>query len=312
MGTPDFAVPALDILVKNNYNVVAVVTMPDKPAGRGQQVQQSAVKKYALEHGLHVLQPEKLKSPEFINELQSLKADLQIVVAFRMLPGVVWNMPPLGTYNLHASLLPQYRGAAPINWALINGETETGVSTFKLQHEIDTGSVLFQEKVKLTNETTAGELHDTLMNLGAALLLKTLHAVENGNYELRTQQDILQDMSALKHAPKLFKENCRINWNEDAIHVHNLIRGLSPYPAAWTLITDFSQEIQVKIFRSFVEQNPHHYTPGTILSDNKSYLKVACGNGFVHISELQLAGKKRLPLMEFLKGFHLRKDMAFN
>lgn len=309
MGTPDFAVPCLDILVKNKYDVVAVVTVPDKPAGRGQQLQQSPVKKYALEHGIKILQPEKLKAPEFIEELKSLKADLQIVVAFRMLPEVVWNMPPLGTYNLHGSLLPQYRGAAPINWAIINGEKETGVTSFKLKHEIDTGNILFNTKVQLTDDTTAGELHDELMHVGAELMLKTVRAIESGNYELKEQT---VNVKEIKHAPKLFKENCKIDWNKSVNEIHNLIRGLSPYPAAWTEGKDEKgNTLSFKIFKSHKEQQNQPTRPGTVFTDNKTFLKVTCSNGFIVIDELQLAGKKRLKTEELLRGFCFTPGFCF-
>ena len=309
MGTPDFAVPCLDILVKNGYDVVGVVTVPDKPAGRGQQVQQSPVKKYALEHNLRVLQPEKLKAPEFVEELKELNADLQIVVAFRMLPEVVWNMPRLGTYNLHGSLLPDYRGAAPINWAIINGEKESGVTSFKLKHEIDTGNILFAERVPLTENTTAGELHDKLMFVGAELMLKTVKAIESGNYELKEQ--VLKGES--KHAPKLFKETCKIDWSKDVNSIHNLIRGLSPYPAAWTEGTD-SRGVthSVKIFSSSKELAEHSLKHGTVVTDNSTYLKVACSNGYIYIHELQLAGKKRLKVQELLRGFKFGEDFMFS
>jgi methionyl-tRNA formyltransferase len=307
MGTPEFAVASLDILVQNNYDVVAVVTVPDKPAGRGQQLQQSAVKKYALEKGLTILQPEKLKDEAFINELKELKADLQIVVAFRMLPEVVWNMPPLGTYNLHGSLLPKYRGAAPINWAVINGETESGVTSFKLKHEIDTGNMLFQEKAPITKTTTAGELHDTLMKVGAEVILKTVKAIESGNYELKPQDD-----SQSIHAPKLFKETCKINWNNPAEQIYNLIRGLSPYPAAFTEFLDKNnQTLGVKIFISEIEETQHTHNVGDVKSDGKTFLKVACSNGFIHIKELQMAGKKRMLVEEFLRGFKIEDGFKF-
>lgn len=307
MGTPEFAVASLDKLIQNNYNVVAVVTVPDKPAGRGQQVQQSAVKKYALEKGLQVLQPEKLKEESFINELKELKADLQIVVAFRMLPEVVWNMPPMGTYNLHGSLLPKYRGAAPINWAIINGEAESGVTTFKLKHEIDTGNVMFQAKTSISQTTTAGELHDSLMNIGAELVLKTVKAIESGDYELKPQND-----SQSIHAPKLYKETCKINWNSDAKKIYNLIRGLSPYPAAFTEFIDKNnQTLGIKIFKSEIEEVPHNQMPGDVSCDNKTYLKVACINGFIHIKELQMAGKKKMMIEEFLRGFKMDFDLKF-
>lgn len=307
MGTPEFAVASLDILVQNNYEIVAVVTVPDKPAGRGQQLQQSAVKKYALEKGLTILQPEKLKDEAFINELIKLKADLQIVVAFRMLPEIVWNMPPLGTYNLHGSLLPKYRGAAPINWAVINGETESGVTSFKLKHEIDTGNMLFQEKASITKTTTAGELHDTLMKVGAEVILKTVKAIESGNYELKPQDD-----SQSIHAPKLFKETCKINWNNSAEKIYNLIRGLSPYPAAFTEFVDKNnQTLGVKIFISEIEESQHTHNAGDVKSDGKTFLKVACSNGFIHIKELQMAGKKRMLVEEFLRGFKIEDGFKF-
>jgi methionyl-tRNA formyltransferase len=307
MGTPEFAVASLDILVQNNYNVVGVVTVPDKPAGRGQQIQQSAVKKYALEKGLRILQPEKLKDEFFINELKELKADLQIVVAFRMLPEVVWNMPPLGTYNLHGSLLPKYRGAAPINWAIINGEIESGVTSFKLKHDIDTGNVLFQAKVPISKTTTAGELHDTLMQLGAEVILKTVKAIESGNYELKPQDD-----AQSIHAPKLFKETCKIHWNNNCEKIYNLIRGLSPYPAAFTEFMDKNnQTVGIKIFSSEMEEANHSYAIGTVVSDGKLFLKVACTNGFIHIKELQMAGKKRMQVEEFLRGFKMDSEFKF-
>lgn len=308
MGTPEFAVASLDILVQNNYDIVAVVTVPDKPAGRGQQLQQSAVKKYALEKGLKVLQPEKLKDEAFINELKELKVDLQIVVAFRMLPEVVWNMPPLGTYNLHGSLLPKYRGAAPINWAVINGETESGVTSFKLKHEIDTGNMLFQEKTPITKTTTAGELHDSLMQVGAEVILKTVKAIESGDYELKPQDD-----SQSIHAPKLFKETCKIDWNNSAEKIYNLIRGLSPYPAAFTEFVDKNnQTLGVKIFVSEIEESNHTNVLGTAYSDNKTFLKIACVNGYIIIKELQMAGKKRMLVEEFLRGFKIEQGFKFN
>ncbi len=307
MGTPEFAVASLDILIKNNYNIVAVVTVPDKPSGRGQQLQQSAVKKYALEKDLAILQPEKLKDDVFINTLIELNADLQIVVAFRMLPEIVWNMPPLGTYNLHGSLLPKYRGAAPINWAIINGETESGVTSFKLQHEIDTGNMLFQESEPITHTTTAGQLHDKLMQLGAEVILKTVKAIESNAYELKPQDDSLS-----MHAPKLFKETCKINWNLKAENIYNLVRGLSPYPAAFTEFLDKNnQTIGVKIFNSTQEITTHTYTTGKVVSDGKTFMKVACSNGFIHITELQMAGKKRMLCVEFLRGFKLNNEFTF-
>lgn len=307
MGTPEFAVASLDILIQHNYNVVAVVTVPDKPAGRGQQIQQSAVKKYALEKGLTILQPEKLKDQQFVDELKTLNADLQLVVAFRMLPEVVWNMPPLGTYNLHGSLLPKYRGAAPINWAIINGETESGVTTFKLKHEIDTGNMLFQAKTPITETTTAGELHDNLMNIGAELILKTVKAIESGDYKLLPQND-----TEIIHAPKLFKETCKLNWNNSVEKTINLIRGLSPYPAAFTEYVDKkNQLVGVKIYKAEKEISTHALAVGAVICDNKTSLKVACSNGFVSIKELQMAGKKRMLVDEFLRGFKIDSDLKF-
>lgn len=313
MGTPDFAVPGLDALVKNNFEVVAVVTSPDRPAGRGQQLNQSAVKKYALAHDLPLLQPDKLKSEDFIQALKDLKADLQIVVAFRMLPEVVWNMPPLGTFNLHASLLPKYRGAAPINWAIINGETETGVTTFKLKHEIDTGNILLQQRVGIGPETTAGELHDALMNAGAELLLKTVQEIERSTEERRALQFIPQNDSGVCHAPKLFKDTCRINWEEDVEAIYNLIRGLSPYPAAFTELSNGDNGIlqQIKIFSSAYKKEAHGETNGSLHTDNKSFLNVYAGNGFLEIKELQLQGKKRMRTEDFLKGFKFGSAHAF-
>jgi methionyl-tRNA formyltransferase len=307
MGTPEFAVPCLDILIKNHYNVVGVVTVPDKPAGRGQQLHESAVKLYAKEKGLKILQPVKLKDPEFVNELKTLNADLQIVVAFRMLPEEVWNMPKLGTYNLHASLLPKYRGAAPINWAIINGETETGVTTFKLKHEIDTGSIMFQEKVKINATTTAGELHDELMRVGAELILKTVQAIEFGKYELKQQED-----SGVIHAPKIFKDTCKINWNKPVSEINNLIRGLSPYPAAFTEFTDLkNQVLSVKIFSGKPIIENHPYENGTLMTDHKTYLRIAADGGLLEVSELQLQGKKKMGTGEFLRGYKFAEKTIF-
>jgi len=308
MGTPEFAVASLDILVQNNYNIVGVITVPDKPAGRGQQLQQSAVKKYALEKGLHILQPEKLKAEEFLNELRALKADLQIVVAFRMLPEVVWSMPRLGTFNLHGSLLPQYRGAAPINWAVMNGDTETGVSTFFLQQEIDTGKIIFREKTPIAENENAGTIHDRLMHIGAGLVLKTVRAIGENNYPQTDQSELIAQGEQVKHAPKIFKEDCRISWQDKVDRIHNQVRGLSPYPAAFTeLISTDDKPVSMKIFESEKETGSHNYPAGSILSDSKTYLKVAAADGFITIKELQLAGKKRMPVTEFLRGFQIGK-----
>jgi methionyl-tRNA formyltransferase len=306
MGTPEFAVASLDILVKNNYDIAGVITVPDKPAGRGQQVQQSAVKKYALEKGLKLLQPEKLKAEEFLSELRELKADLQIVVAFRMLPEVVWNMPRLGTFNLHGSLLPQYRGAAPINWAVINGDKETGVSTFFLQHEIDTGKIIFREKTPIAENETAGEIHDRLMVIGAELVLKTVKAIEDGKYPQIDQSELIAAGEKEKHAPKIFKEDCRINWEKPLKKIHDHVRGLSPYPAAFTeLLSPDGKNFSVKVFLTETEETEHNYSVGEIHTDAKTYIKVAVEGGFVSLKDLQLAGKKRLPVTELLRGFQI-------
>lgn len=303
MGTPEFAVASLDILVKNKYNIVGVITVPDKPAGRGQQLQQSAVKKYAIENGLNILQPEKLKAEEFLNELRALNADLQIVVAFRMLPEIVWSMPSLGTFNLHGSLLPQYRGAAPINWAVMNGETETGVSTFFLQHQIDTGKIIFREKTPIGENENAGDIHDRLMDIGANLVLKTVQAIEQNNYPQIDQAELIAQGEKEKHAPKIFKEDCKINWQRSVSEIHDHIRGLSPYPTAYTeLISPEGKSQSVKIFRTEKENKEHSDPIGSIHTDSKTYIKVAVKNGFIDILDLQLAGKKRLMNTEFLRG----------
>jgi methionyl-tRNA formyltransferase len=297
MGTPQFAVASLDALIKAGSDIIAVVTAPDKPAGRGQKLNESAVKLYAVENGLKVLQPEKLKSPEFLEELKALNADLQVVVAFRMLPEAVWNMPPRGTINLHASLLPQYRGAAPINWVLINGEKESGVTTFFLKHEIDTGDILFTEKVTLTGDETAGELHDRLMNKGAGLLVKTVKGVESGRYNEHPQSALLEGVE-LKHAPKIFKEDCLINWQQSAESIYNKIRGLSPSPVAYTTLNDKI----LKIYSATYEVAEPGTQPGSFLTDNKTYLKFAAADGFVSVKDVQLEGKKQMDVKEFLRG----------
>lgn len=309
MGTPEFAVESLDILVKNNYNIVGVITVPDKPAGRGQEIQQSDVKKYALQKGLTILQPEKLKEDNFLNQLRELKADLQIVVAFRMLPEVVWNMPRLGTINLHGSLLPQYRGAAPINWAVINGEKETGVSTFFLQHEIDTGKIILREKTPIGENETAGEIHDRLMVIGAELILKTVKAIENNNYPQIDQAELIAKGEKEKHAPKIFKEDCKIDWNKNVNEIHNFIRGLSPYPAAFSsLVSPDGKIYSVKLFKTEIENSKHTYIIGSIITDSKNYFKIAVKNGYILVKELQLAGKKKMATTEFLRGFPMNND----
>jgi methionyl-tRNA formyltransferase len=303
MGTPDFAVESLRALVDNGYNVVGVITAPDKPAGRGRKLKPSAVKAFAVEKGLTVLQPEKLKNEEFLNELRSLKADLQVVVAFRMLPEVVWDMPPLGTFNLHASLLPAYRGAAPLNRAIMNGETESGVTTFKLQHEIDTGNIIFQEKTGIGPDDNVEVLHDKLMQIGAKLVLKTVDALAEGNVEFINQQTLVEKGIEPTPAPKIFKDDCRINWNSKAETIRNHIRGLSPHPAAWTNLIDGSgKETMLKIF-STSNGDATTAAPGTIETDGKTYLKIATEDAWLYILQLQLAGKKRMNVEDFLRGF---------
>lgn len=295
MGTPEFAVPSLNILLENNYDVVGVITATDKYGGRGnKKLIESAVKKFAVEKGLRILQPKNLKAPEFVEELKSLKADLQIVVAFRMLPVVVWDMPPIGTFNLHGSLLPKYRGAAPINWAIINGEAETGVTTFFLKHEIDTGDLLFQEKLPIEENDTAGDVHDKMMELGAEVVLKTVQAIESGAY-----QSTPQDESLVCKAPKIFHETCEINFDQKTATVHNFIRGLSPYPAAWTLYDNK----QFKILKTSKEIAKHGFSPGQFISDNKKFLKIATQDGYVHVHQLQMQGKRRMETRDFLNGF---------
>ncbi|MBL0049455.1 MAG: methionyl-tRNA formyltransferase [Bacteroidetes bacterium] len=303
MGTPDFAVPSLEILIKNKYNVVGVVTAPDKPAGRGLQIQTSAVKKFAVENNLHILQPEKLKSETFIQELKSLNANLQIVVAFRMLPEMVWQMPELGTFNLHGSLLPQYRGAAPINWAVMNGEKETGVTTFFLQHEIDTGKIIHSAKCPINAEDTAGSIHDKLMFIGADLVLKTVEDIVSGEYKVIAQDQLLVAENGLKIAPKIHKADCKINWDNSCENIVNKVRGLNPFPTAFAEFKHDSETLLFKIFETKKEQTAHEIPFGQLVSDNKSFLKVAVRDGFVQISSLQLAGKKRMSVSDFLRGY---------
>lgn len=300
MGTPDFAVASLAALVNAGCNIVGVITAPDKPAGRGMKLQESAVKKYAVEKGLLVLQPDKLKNPQFLEELRLLKADLQLVVAFRMLPEVVWDMPPMGTVNVHGSLLPQYRGAAPINWAIINGESETGVTTFKLTHEIDTGDVLLQQRIPIGENETAGELHDRMKEIGANLLVETVMGLADGTLVEQTQQSLLESISfELSHAPKIFTDSCKIDFTKSADEVHNLIRGLSPYPGAFTQF----QGKTLKIFRSIKEESDKEVTPGGFDTDRKTYLRFACSDGYIRVKELQLEGKRKMMAEEFLRGY---------
>jgi methionyl-tRNA formyltransferase len=301
MGTPDFAVASLDALVQAGMDIAAVVTAPDKPAGRGMKLTESAVKKYAVEKSLPVLQPVKLKDPVFIEQLKQLNADLQIVVAFRMLPEMVWNMPPMGTINLHGSLLPQYRGAAPIHWAVINGEKETGVTTFKLKHEIDTGNILLQKSFPIGEEETTGEVHDRMKIIGAGLLVQTVKGLADGTLQETDQSAFINDPSLLKHAPKLFTETCRVDWEKDPAQIHNLIRGLSPFPGA---LAELDGKL-LKIYRSGKEMVAHKYAPGKIFTDHKTYLKFSCADGYIHILDLQLEGKKRMLIEDFLRGYRI-------
>lgn len=310
MGTPDFAVESLRALVEGGYNIVAVITMPDKPVGRhGSQLQPSPVKQYAVEHGLKVMQPTNLKDPAFVEELRSLKADLQIVVAFRMLPEVVWQMPPLGTFNAHASLLPKYRGAAPINWAVINGDTETGMTTFFLKHEIDTGDIIQQVKIPIHETDNVEIVHDKLMLLSGQLVTETVDNIIAGTIT-SVPQDSIKDIEPTP-APKIFRDTCRINWNQPAKKVYDFIRGLSPYPAAWTTLNGKS----VKIYEAGIDTS-HASTnedmkPGTILTDHKSRLQVATANGRLDIKVMQLEGKKRMPVSDLLKGLKIEDDAFF-
>jgi methionyl-tRNA formyltransferase len=297
MGTPDFAVPSLKILLENGLNVVAVVTAADKTGGR-LGVIESAVKKFAVAHNIPVLQPEKLKNVDFLAKLASFEADLQIVVAFRMLPEVVWAMPKMGTFNLHGSLLPKYRGAAPINWAVIRGEKETGCSTFFLQHEIDTGDLLFQEKMPIGADETAGEIHDKMMDLGAKLVLKTVKSIEKG-----TQSGIPQNANLATHAPKIFTETCQIDFQKTASDVHNFVRGLSPFPGAWTIFEGKT----LKILRTKFDSEVSEKSAGEFFTDGRNFLKFACQNGAVEILELQLEGKKRMAVRDFLNGHKFEK-----
>ncbi len=295
MGTPEFAVPSLQILVENGYNVVAVITAPDRPKGRGQKLTTSPVKDYAVSQNIPVLQPTNLKNSEFIEELRSYNANLQIVVAFRMLPEVVWNMPEIGTFNLHASLLPQYRGAAPINWAIINGEKETGVTTFFLKHQIDTGNIIFQEREPIEDDDTVGSLYERLMDLGAKLVLRTVQSIQTGDYPQIAQDESVE----IKHAPKIFKETCQIDWSKSSEEIYNFIRGLSPYPAAWTTIAG-------KNFKIFGAKKTEFKTvgtkPGDFETDNRSYLHVQTGGSPLAITDLQMEGKKRMDIESFLRG----------
>lgn len=312
MGTPDFAVESLKALVESGKKIIAVVTAPDKPAGRGRELNESPVKKYALANKLPVLQPLKLKDPEFLAQIHSLKPALIVVVAFRMLPKTIWEIPPYGTINLHASLLPQYRGAAPINRAIINGEDKTGVTTFLIEEEIDTGKILLQKEVQITGSDNAGTLHDKLAAVGAALLNETVDKLMKKDLQPTDQEAVLKNHAILHPAPKIFRETCRIDWNKPLVNIHNHIRGLSPIPAAWTELMNEGGTISpVKIFETKPENSNHALTAGKILTDGKTYLKVACQEGFLHLLYLQIPGKKPLAVTEFLKGFRLGENAGF-
>lgn len=304
MGTPDFAVESLRILVENNYNVVGVITMPDKPAGRGHKVQFSPIKQFALDHNLRLLQPEKLKDETFLEDLRSLQADLQIVVAFRMLPEVVWNMPKFGTFNLHASLLPQYRGAAPINWAIINGEKETGATTFFLTHEIDTGKIILQEKLPITENENVGSVHDKLMIMGAKLVKKTVDLLIDGKIDAVDQSQFIHSDIDLKAAPKIFKETCQIDLSWNVERVHNFVRGLSPHPVAWIELQfpNQTEKMILKVFETEREFCSQELQVGTVVTDEKKYAKVALSDGFINLKSVQVAGKKRMEIGELLRG----------
>ena len=305
MGTPDFAVGSLRALVEGGYNVVAVVTMPDKPVGRHQsELSQSAVKQYAVAHNIPVLQPEKLKDPDFLEELRSYRADLQVIVAFRMLPEAVWDMPPHGTFNLHASLLPQYRGAAPINWAIINGDTETGVTTFLLDHEIDTGRIIHQARTPITEEDNVETIHDRLRDIGAGVVTQTVDDIIAGNIR-PIDQDTLTTDTEIRHAPKIFKDTCRLTFDLPVKRAFDFVRGMSPYPAAWTeLVEENGKRTMLKIYATTREETTVAEAPGTVLTDGKTYFKIAFPDGYLALTQLQLAGKKRMTVSDFLRGYH--------
>ncbi|MEN9917680.1 MAG: hypothetical protein RL662_116 [Bacteroidota bacterium] len=312
MGTPNFAVESLRLLVQNSYNVVGVITMPDKPAGRGHKIQYSPVKEYALAQNLPLLQPEKLKDEAFLEQLKAWNATLQIVVAFRMLPELVWDMPSQGTFNLHASLLPQYRGAAPINWAIINGEKETGATTFFLTHEIDTGRVILQEKVPIEQKDNVGIVHDRLMTMGAELVCKTVDLIIENKAESTPQEHLLTEIKELKSAPKLFKDTCHIDWNKSVVDIYNFIRGLSPHPAAWTELHHADGRVlTVKMYATRMSQVVHQLPVGSLQTDGKKTLTVACADGFITIEEIQFPGKKRMLTEEFLRGYKFQEGAFF-
>ncbi len=307
MGTPDFAVSCLKEIVESNFNVVGVVTSVDKPAGRGKKLRSSPIKQYAIENNIPVLQPKNLKADDFISELKALGADLFVVVAFRMLPEVVWTMPEKGTINLHASLLPNYRGAAPINWAIINGEKESGVSTFFIEKEIDTGKVIFQDRVRILDEMTAGELHDLLANVGARLMCKTIREIESDNVKAIAQNT---DGIEIKKAPKIFKADCQLNWTESYLNIYNKVRGLSPYPAAWSILKT-EKELSIKFMKADYEPCEHQLKPGQIETDNKNYFKIACKDGFIIPIEIIPQGKSKMNLKAFLNGNKLNEKATF-
>ena len=310
MGTPEFASTSLRMLVKEGYNIVAVVTTPDKPAGRGQKMHESDVKLTAKELGLPILQPEKLRDEEFLAALKALDIDLGIVIAFRMLPEVVWAMPKYGTFNLHASLLPQYRGAAPINWAIINGEKQTGITTFLLNHEIDKGAIIEQQAVDILPEDNIGSLYDKLMHCGAGLVLRTVDKIAEGGYETIEQMHV--DENTLRPAPKIFKEDGRVDWSRNVVDIHNLVRGLSPYPAAWSPIFKNGEECgSLKIFTTHIEPAEINVAPGSVKSDGKSYVVIAASDGWVYLDEVQMAGKRRMAIKELLLGWRDVSEVSF-
>lgn len=308
MGTPDFAVETLRLLVERDYNVVAVVTMPDKPAGRGHKIQFSPVKQYALSVGLPILQPERLKDESFLEELRSYRADLQIVVAFRMLPQVVWDMPPMGTFNLHASLLPQYRGAAPLNWAIMNGDKETGITTFFLTHEIDTGKVIQRRSIPIAESDNVGIIHDKLMTMGAEMVCETVDNIIAGTIQPIPQEELMTD-EPLRPAPKIFKETCHLDFTRKVCDLYNQVRGLSPYPAAWCeFVAPDGTAIGVKVFEATCRPCSHDKPVGSITTDGSKNIEVACADGYLSLTSLQLAGKKRLSVEELLRGFRLTNE----
>jgi methionyl-tRNA formyltransferase len=307
MGTPEFAVNSLKLLFENGYQIIAVVTAPDKPSGRGMKVQESAVKKYALEKNFKILQPENLKNSLFQEELKNLKADLFVVVAFRMLPESVWSLPSYGTINLHASLLPDYRGAAPINRVLMNGEIKTGVTTFFIEKEIDTGQIIYQEEVEIHPDENAGQLHDRLMITGGNLIVRTVQSILDETIQPVSQNQIISERGNIKSAPKIFKEDCEINWHQTTEKIYNFIRGLSPYPTSWFKIYDKTKnELSFKVFSCQKFYEKHSFQAGKVFSDNKTYLKIAALDGYIYITDIQMQGKKRMSINDMLNGFDIR------